>query len=188
MLRAMSGPLESWRVLDLTDIRGALCGRILADLGADVVKVESSEADPAALSSTAYRYRNANKRGALLDVTTATGRDRLDGFLSWADVLIENFSPAPRRAAALDPDAVAARCPALIHVALSDFGLTGPRTDWALDPLPALAASGTLHASGFPDRPPCWMPGYLAHDCASVYGAVGAVAAVMDRVRAGTAG
>jgi crotonobetainyl-CoA:carnitine CoA-transferase CaiB-like acyl-CoA transferase len=181
----MTGPLDSWRVLDLTDIRGALCGRILADLGADVIKAERPDADPAALSSTTYRYRNANKRGAVLDPTTTGGRDRLDGLLEWADVLIENFDNPGRVAAGLEPDAIAGRYPALVHVALSDFGLTGPRSDWVLDPLPALGASGTLHASGFPDRPPCWLPGYLAHDCASVYGAVGAVAAVMDRARSG---
>ncbi len=134
-------------------------------------------------STTAYRYRNANKRGGVLDLTTAAGRDRLDGLLDWADVLIENLRNSERGHAGLEPDALARRHPALVHVALSDFGLTGPRSDWVLDPLPALAASGTLHASGFPDRPPCWMPGYLAHDCASVYGAVGAVAAMMDRTR-----
>ncbi len=181
----MSGPLDSWRVLDLTDIRGALCGRILADLGADVIKVERPEADGAALLSTTYRYRNANKRGAVLDPNAAGGRDRLDSLLAWADILIENFNNSERTAAGLEPDAIARRYPALVHVALSDFGLTGPRSEWVLDPLPALAASGTLHASGFPDRPPCWLPGYLAHDCASVYGAVGAVAAVMDRSRTG---
>ena len=182
----MSGPLEGWRVLDLTDLRGALCGRILADLGADVVKVDAPGTEPATMASTAYRYRNANKRGAITDPTTDSGRARLDGFLDWADILVENFRPADRRRLGLEPDAVTARFPGLVQVALADFGLTGPRSDWFLDPLPAQAASGTLHASGFPDRPPCWLPGHLAHDCASVYGAVGAVAAMMDRSRTGT--
>ena len=181
----MSGPLDGWRVLDLTDLRGALCGRILADLGADVVKVDPPETEPATMVTTAYRYRNANKRGAIIDPTTGSGRARLDGFLDWADILVENFRPADRLRFGLEPDAITARFPGLVQVALADFGLTGPRSDWFLDPLPALAASGTLHASGFPDRPPCWLPGHLAHDCASVYGAVGAVAAMMDRSRTG---
>ncbi len=181
----MNGPLDGWRVLDLTDLRGALCGRILADLGAEVVKAHPPGTDPAAMATTAYRYRNANKRGAVIDPTTEPGRDRLDGFLDWADILIENFGNADRARLGLAPDAVAGRFPGLVHVALADFGLTGPRSDWSLDPLPALAASGTLHASGFPDRPPCWLPGHLAHDCASVYAAVGAVAAMMDRGRTG---
>src|SRR6185503_8421696 len=65
----------------------------------------------------------------------------------------------------------------------TDLGLSGPRSGWHLEPLPALAASGALWASGFPQLPPCNGPGDLAHDCASVYGAVGAVAAVLDRAR-----
>ena len=181
----MNGPLDGWRVLDLTDLRGALCGRILADLGADVVKAEPPGTDPGTMATTVYRYRNANKRGAVIDPTTAPGRARRDGFLDWADILIENFGPAERGQLGLAPAAVAERFPALVHVALTDFGLTGPRAGWTLDPLPALAASGTLHASGFPDRPPCWLPGHLGHDCASVYGAVGAVAAMMHRDRTG---
>ena len=66
---------------------------------------------------------------------------------------------------------------------LTDLGLSGPAPTWHLEPLPALAASGALWASGFPDLPPCNAPGHLAHDCASVYGAIGAVAAVLDRER-----
>ena len=66
-----------------------------------------------------------------------------------------------------------------------DFGLFGRRAGWRLEPLTALAASGTLHASGFPDLEPCAAPGHLAHDCASVYGAIGVVAAAMDRRRHG---
>ena len=181
----MNGPLDGWRVLDLTDLRGALCARMLADLGADVVRAEPPGSDPGALASTVYRYRNANKRGAVIDPATAAGRAKLDGFLGWADILVENFAPVDRARLGLAPDEVAGRFPALVHVALADFGLTGPRAGWSLDPLPAQAASGTLHASGFPDRPPCWLPGNLAHDCASVYGAVGALAAMMDRERTG---
>jgi crotonobetainyl-CoA:carnitine CoA-transferase CaiB-like acyl-CoA transferase len=181
----MNGPLDAWQVVDLTDIRGAMCGRILADLGADVVKIERPGADPAAFTSIAYRYRNANKRGACIDLATAEGQAQLGNFLAGADVLIENLNPERRRAWGLEPDATADRYPELVHVVLADFGLTGPRSGWSLDPLPALAASGTLHASGFVDRPPCWMPGNLAHDCASVYGAIGAVAAVMDRAGSG---
>jgi len=181
----MNAPLEAWQVVDLTDIRGAMCGRILADLGADVIKVEPPGADPDAMTTTAYRYRNANKRGACIDLTTTEGQDQLGNFLASADVLIENLNRRDRRAWGLDSDAVAHRYPELVHVVLADFGLSGPRSGWSLDPLPALAASGTLHASGFADRPPCWMPGHLAHDCASVYGSIGAIAAVMDRARSG---
>lgn len=182
-MSATNGPLAWMRVVDLTDLRGALCGRILADLGADVLHVQRSGTGPPDPQILAHRYRNANKGGTRLDPTA--DRDRLDALLADADVLIENFRPADRSAARLDPADVARTHPHLVHVALTDFGLTGPRADWHLEPLPALAASGTLHASGFPDLPPCAAPGHLAHDCASVYGAVGALAAVLDRNRHG---
>src|SRR5262249_49535395 len=81
--------------------------------------------------------------------------------------------------------ALRARHPHLIHVSISDFGLSGPRAGWRLEPLTAFAASGALYSSGFPELPPCWLPGYLAHDCASVFAAIGALAAVLDRARRG---
>jgi crotonobetainyl-CoA:carnitine CoA-transferase CaiB-like acyl-CoA transferase len=180
-----AGPLASLRVVDLTDLRGALCGRILADLGADVVKVLRPGTSPEGCESTAYRYRNANKRGIVLDLHAPAGRDRFDALLGDADVLVENLGPVQQPAHGLTPAAVVARHPQLVQVSLTDFGLSGPRRDWFLEPLTALAASGTLWATGFPDRAPCWMPGHLAHDCASIYGAIGAIAAVLDRERTG---
>jgi crotonobetainyl-CoA:carnitine CoA-transferase CaiB-like acyl-CoA transferase len=176
------GPLDGLRVVDLTDLRGALCSRILADLGADVIRVLGKEDGQ---WTTSGAYRNANKRGIHVDVLGANGPSELRSFLAGADVLVENLDHDARSSAGLEPDVVASRNPHLVHVAMADFGLSGPLSRWRLEPLPALAASGTLHASGFPDRPPCWLPGHLAHDCASVYGAVGAVAAVMDRARTG---
>ncbi|HEX4016861.1 MAG TPA: CoA transferase [Frankiaceae bacterium] len=178
------GPLSWLRVVDLTDLRGALCARILADLGADVVRVERDIADGA--DTTAHRYRNANKRGVVLDLDHAAGRQRLNGLLEAADVLVDNVGADERQGWGLAPNDVAARHPHLVHVALADFGLRGPRSAWRLEALPALAASGTLHATGFPQLPPCNAPGHLAHDCASVYGAIGAVAAMLDAERGGT--
>jgi crotonobetainyl-CoA:carnitine CoA-transferase CaiB-like acyl-CoA transferase len=176
------GPLNWLRVVDLTDLRGALCARILADLGADVVRVER-ELPPA--ESLAHQYRNANKRGLVLDLDSPSGREHLEALLREADVLVENIDAAERASWDLTPDAVARRHPQLAHVALADLGVSGPRSSWRLEALPALAASGTLFASGFPDLPPCNAPGYLAHDCASVYGAIAAVAAALDAERQG---
>ena len=100
-------------------------------------------------------------------------------------MLVEDLGPAGQRAARLTHGDVAARHPHLVHVALTDLGLTGPRAEWRLEPLPALAASGALFASGFPSLPPTNAPGHLAHDCAAIHGALGAVAAVLDRERTG---
>lgn len=180
---APPGPLSWLRVVDLTDVRGALCARILGDLGADVVRVEQPATSAETHDSLACRYRNANKRGVVLDLTSSTGREQLRALLAEADVLVENLDTDDRAALGLTPEIVANDHPQIVQVALADLGLRGPRSDWRLEALPALAASGTLHASGFPDLPPTNAPGYLAHDCASVYGAIAAVAAVLDAER-----
>jgi crotonobetainyl-CoA:carnitine CoA-transferase CaiB-like acyl-CoA transferase len=189
--------LAHLRVIDLTDLRGALAGRLLGDLGADVIKVEAPGGDPGRYQppfagnvaapdrSLPFLYRNANKRGAVIDLHDVAGRRRFAELCAQADILLENLGLDERRRLGLEPAEVMARHPHLVHVAVADFGLSGPRTGWRAEPLPALAASGALHASGFPDLPPCWMPGYLAHDCAAVYAVAGALTAVLERERLG---
>src|SRR5438552_1777357 len=193
----MPPPLAHLRVVDLTDLRGAFAGRLLADLGADVVKVEPPRGDPGRLvppfaggvaapdRSLPFLYRNANKRGAVLDLHDAGGWHRFCELCERADVLIENLGPEGERRHGLTPAEVQERHPHLVHVALADFGLTGPRAGWRLEALPAFAASGALHASGFRDRPPCWLPGYAAHDCGAVFAVAGALAALLARARHG---
>ena len=159
------GALDGLRVVDHTDLRGALCGRVLGDLGSEVIRVPPVP-DPDGL---AHAHRNANK---------APGNPaELEALMAAADLLIDNTG--------LDLHEVSGRHPQLVVVALTDMGLTGPRSDWKLEPLPAFASSGGHFLSGFRDKSPCWHPGYLAHDCASVFGAIGGLAAVMDRRRHG---
>ena len=166
---AHDAPLAEFRVVDATDMRGALCGRILADLGATVSRIAHPDDD----GGPADRFRNHAKERAQ---GLSPGQ-----LLGGADVLIENQGPAGD----LDRAALLAAHPELVLVSLSDLGLDGPRAAWRLEPLPALAASGALHATGLPELSPTALPGYLAHDCASVHGALGAVAALMDRRRTG---
>src|SRR5438445_130764 len=138
----MPAPLVHLRVVDLTDLRGALAGRLLADLGADVVKVEPPRGDPGRLvppfaggvaapdRSLPFLYRNANKRGAVLDLHDADGWHRFCELCEQADILIENLGPEGERRHGLTPAEVQERHPHLVHVALADFGLTGPRAGW----------------------------------------------------------
>ncbi len=159
------GALAGLRVVDHTDMRGALCARILGDLGAEVIRVPPVP-DPEGL---AHAHRNANK---------AVGDSaELESLMAGADLLIDNTG--------LDLDDLTERHAHLVVVALTDMGLTGPRSGWSLEPLPAFASSGGHFLSGFRDKSPCWHPGYLAHDCASVFGAIGGLAAIMDRRRHG---
>jgi len=192
-----SGALAGLRVVELTDLRGALAGRMLADLGADVLKVEPPAGDPGRLRppfagnlpdadrSLPFLYRNAGKRGVRIELGDASGLESLHELCAQADVLLENLGPQAQRRHGLTPTRLRARHPHLIHASISDFGLSGPHASWRLEPLAAFAASGALHASGFPELPPCWLPGYLAHDCASVYAVVGVLVALLERARSG---
>jgi crotonobetainyl-CoA:carnitine CoA-transferase CaiB-like acyl-CoA transferase len=189
-------PLAHVRVVDLTDLRGALAGRMLADLGADVIKVEPPAGDAARLRppfahdardagrSLPFLFRNLGKRGAVVDLEDVGGWRRFLGLLDQADVLIENLAAGGelvRRLAAAVPD----HAPHLVHAAIADFGRSGPRAHWRLEALPAFAASGALWASGFPDQAPCWLPGHQAHDCAAIVAVAGVLAALLDRARTG---
>ena len=173
----MASALGHLRVVDLADLRGALAGRILADLGADVVRIEGPGADPGSLL---HRFRHLGKRGVVHDLERPAGRERLARLCDRADVVIENLDARDPRRALLSPDAIRKRHPHLVHVTMRDLGADGPRAGWRLEPLPAFAASGALWASGFPDRPPCWLPGFQAHDCASILAVAGALAAVLS--------
>ena len=100
----MPAPLAHLRVVDLTDLRGAFAGRLLADLGADVIKVEPPTGDPGRLRppfaggvaapdrSLPFLYRNANKRGAVIDLHSAEGWHRFCALCERADILIENLN------------------------------------------------------------------------------------------------
>jgi crotonobetainyl-CoA:carnitine CoA-transferase CaiB-like acyl-CoA transferase len=187
--------LAHLRVVDLTDLRGALAGRMLADLGADVLKIEPPGGDPGRLRppfaggvpdpdrSLPFLFRNANKRGAVIDLHDVAGWQRLVALCEHADIVLENLDAGDELQPRLEELRV--RHPHLVHVAIADFGRSGPRAGWRLEPLPAFAASGALYASGFPDRAPCWLPGHVAHDSAAVLAVTGALAALLDRARDG---
>jgi crotonobetainyl-CoA:carnitine CoA-transferase CaiB-like acyl-CoA transferase len=181
-------PLAHIRVIDLTDLRGALAGRILGDLGADVLMVEAPRAGVDRTRgdrSLPFLYRNANKRSVVLDLAERVGRERVAGLCDRADVLIENFGPEGEHRHGFTPAEISARHPHLVHVAMADFGLDGPRASWRAEPIVALAGSGALYPAGFPELPPCSLPGHLAHDCGSVYAIAGALTALLERAKSG---
>src|SRR3954463_5893642 len=107
--------LSGVRVVDCADGKGETCGRFLADLGADVIRVEPPG------GPRARRLRNANKRGVTAD------RDRLLALLKTADIWIETTRP---RTLGLLQDVAVARNPALVIVSITDFGQTGAYRDW----------------------------------------------------------
>jgi crotonobetainyl-CoA:carnitine CoA-transferase CaiB-like acyl-CoA transferase len=189
---AADRPLAGVRVVDLCDGRGELCGRLLADLGADVLRVER----PGGAASRAcvplhdgvslhFAWRNANKRGATLDLASAAGRARLDALLASCDVLLESTDARERTAHALAPAALAAAHPHLVHVSLTDFGQTGPYADWVASDAVLEAMSGMIFKAGLPTKPPLIPPVPLAHDVASVTAAFATLLALWQRRAAG---
>lgn len=185
-------PLNGLRVLDMADERAELCGRVLADLGADVVRLEPPEGAPsrrmppfAGSRSTFFEVRNFNKRSAVVDVTSDAGRDRLLDLLARADVWIETTKPGRLAALGLDPIELSQRFPHLIVASITDFGQTGPYRDFEATDDVLTAMGGEIFRSGVIGRPPLLVPGCFAYDVSGVMGAFAVLAAYWQRVQTG---
>ena len=161
-------PLAGIRVLDLTDGPGQICGRLLADLGADVLLAEPPDGCPpgapsrwTAASACASPCTGANKRSEVIDwrsrrAGTAAGAGRV------ADILIEDQRPGALAAAGLGPDDLHRANPRLVVTSISDFGQTGPYRDWAGTDWVHMALNSELSRSGLPGQAPLMPPGQLA--------------------------
>jgi crotonobetainyl-CoA:carnitine CoA-transferase CaiB-like acyl-CoA transferase len=160
------GSLGPYRVLDLTDKNGWLCGRILGDLGADVVKVEPPGGDPGRRAGVFYENDphpeknlfwlayNANKRGITLAFDTAAGKDLLVRLARRADFLIESFPPGYLDARDLGYQALREANARLVVTSITPFGQTGPLARYRGSDLVAMAMSGFMSLVGEPGRPP----------------------------------
>jgi crotonobetainyl-CoA:carnitine CoA-transferase CaiB-like acyl-CoA transferase len=186
--------LEGMRVLDLADEKGELCGRLLADLGAEVIRVEPPQGAvsrglppfaPGGGASLYFALRNAGKRGVALDVESAAGRERLHELLAAADVCIESFAPGTLAANGLDPAALLERTPGLVLVSITDFGQTGPCRDHRGTDMIGFAMGGLMHRAGIFEKPPVVAPGALAYDTAGVTAAYAALLAFWKRLGTG---
>ena len=158
--------LNPYRVLDLTTERGLLCGQILADLGADVIKVEPPGGSSARKLGPFYQDQedaenslywwayNRNKRGVTLDITRPEGQDLLRRLARDAKFLIESDNPGTLAQYGLSYDELATDNPGLIYVSITPFGQDGPKASYADSDLVILASSGPLVITGDEDRPP----------------------------------
>jgi crotonobetainyl-CoA:carnitine CoA-transferase CaiB-like acyl-CoA transferase len=190
----MLGP---YRVLDLTDERGLLCGQVLSDLGADVIAVEppggshargvgpfaGDAADPER-SLTWWGYARG-KRSVALDLRSSDGRDELLRLAATADFLIESSEPGSMAALGIGYDDVAAVNPAIVYVSITPFGQGGPKSRYAATELTVVAAGGLLAIQGDDDRPPVRgsVPQGWCH--AGAEAAAAALIAHHERVRSG---
>src|SRR5688572_23105455 len=159
---ARPGPLTGLRVVDLTEhMAGPFCTMILADMGAEVIKVErpgkgdSSRAMGDGTERNPYfRYINRNKKSVTLDYKSPRGREVFLALVDRVDVLVENYRPTVMERAGLGYEALHARNPRLIYAQLSGYGYDGPYRDKGGFDLIAQGMGGIMTVNGEPDGPP----------------------------------
>ncbi|MEM9520756.1 MAG: CoA transferase [Actinomycetota bacterium] len=185
--------LADLRVIDLTDSYGEAAGRVLADLGAEVIKVEPPE-------GCASRHRGSRrddgtsfhwwawgrgKRSVTLDATTEDGRSVLRRLLATADILLESATGDERAALGIEPEPLAAALPRLVHVSITSFGIDGPQADAPATDMTLSAAGGFLNHQGDKDRPPIPIGFPETANHGAVQAAADAIAAIFERDRSG---
>lgn len=193
----MAGPLAGIRVVELAHIMaGPVCGLMLADLGAEVIKVERApDGDDTRRSvppeiegeSAAFMMMNRNKRGIVLDLKKERGREVLLRLVDGADVLIENYRRGTMERLGLGYESVLkARNPRLVYCAVSGWGRSGPWADRAGFDLVAQGVSGLMSITGEgPGRPPVKVGAPVTDITAGILAALGVVAALIQRERTG---
>jgi len=189
--------LSGLRVLDLSTAMGALCGRLLRDLGMDVVKVESPEGDPLRgeppfakdqshrEGSLPFAYLNAGKRGITLDLTRPEGRKLFLDLVARSDVVLDSHAPGTLEKWDLGFSVLTERQPKIILVSLSGFGQSGPYRDYLAPDIVTTAMGGLLYISGDPSCTPCMPPGAQSYNYSSLYATYGIVLALWQREEKG---
>jgi crotonobetainyl-CoA:carnitine CoA-transferase CaiB-like acyl-CoA transferase len=175
--------LAGLRVVDMADEKGETCGRFLADLGADVIRVEPPGGAGSRRMALSFAVRNANKRGVTIDLE-ADGEPLL-ALLESADVWIETTRPGTLAALGLGPDDVLARNPELVITSITDFGQTGDYRDWQADDTLHAAMSGILSRSGLAGRDPLPPPRGMATETAAIQAAWATLVAYWNRLETG---
>ena len=165
-------------MLDCTGRMGWLAGRLLADLGAEVTKLEAPGAD---VSSADWRALNVNKRLVRANPADPGGRRTLDQFAATADMLIATPHARSDEAGLYDYARLSAINTRLIVVAITPFGLTGPKADWQASDIEIMAASGAMALAGEPDRAPLRVSASQSYAWAGGQAAVGALMALAAR-------
>ena len=190
------GPLVGMRVVELAHVMaGPVCGLMLADMGADVVKVEKINGGDdtrrqlppdIAGESAAYMMMNRNKRGIVLDLKHAQGKAALERLVTTADVLIENYRAETMPALGLGYEDLRAINPGLIYAAVSGFGRTGPLAQQGGFDLVAQGMSGIMSITGEgPGRPPIKVGAPLCDITAGILLTMGVLAAYAHKQKTG---
>ncbi len=191
-----AGPLAGLRVLELADDKGHYCGKLMADMGADVIKIEAPAGDltrrfgpfvddvPDADRSLFFWYFNTNKRGITLNIESPEGKALFLRLAATADIVLETLPPGYLPGLGLGYDPLSALNPGLIMTSLTAFGQTGPYRDFASSDLVSLAMGGPMASCGYddiPGAPPIRGEGQQAYNTGSHYAFVGTLIALYWR-------
>jgi len=191
----MNGPLEGIRVIELAQIMaGPTCGMLLADMGADVIKVEKlpggddtrSYTQPSiAGESAAFMILNRNKRGMAVNLKTPGGLEVVKKLVAGADVVTENYRKGTLEKLGLGYEVMKEINPRLVYCAISGYGRTGPYADKGGFDLIAQGFAGLMSITGEPGRPPAKSGTSVADINAGIFAALGIVSALLARERTG---
>src|SRR5215475_2274153 len=191
---ALDLPLSGMRVIDLSRVlAGPFCAMLLADLGADVIKVEDTAAGDESRTwpphkdgeSAAYLVINRNKRDIAVDLKTSDGVAIVKRLVERADVLIENFRTGTMESFGLGWDTLAMLNPRLVYCSISAFGRTGPRKDAAGYEALMQAFSGIMAITGEPDGAPVRCGVSFLDLTTGIFSAFGIVNALLYRAKTG---
>ncbi len=189
----MSGPLAGYRVLELgSTVAGPFCGRLMADFGAEVVKVEPPEGDPVRTMGKHVDGHSLyaasilrNKQLVSLDLRMQEARDAVRRLARRSDIVVENFRPGTLEKWGIGYEQLRADNPGLIMVRISGFGQSGPYRERPGYGFLGDAVGGMLHINGYPDRPPVRAAVPVTDMVTAVYGALGATMALLARHKSG---
>lgn len=186
----MKRPLEGVRVIELgTLIAGPFCSRILAEFGADVIKIESPDGgDPLRTwrklhegTSLWWLVQARNKKSVAIDLKAPAGQAIVRKLAREADIVVENFRPGTLERWGIGWEQLSADNPGLVMVRLSGYGQTGPYKDRPGFGAIGEAMGGLRFLSGYPDRAPVRVGVSIGDSIAALYGAIGALAALRER-------
>lgn len=185
------------RVIDLTDLKGAYCTKLLADLGADVIRIEPPGGDTLRRLGPFYKddfhpeksllhfFLNTNKRGVTLNLSTEDGKEIFRRLASRAQIVVESFPPGYLESLGLGYRSLSEKNPGLVFTSITPFGQDGPYRDFKGSDMICWAMGGLMYLGGFPDRPPVQGYEYMAYKTGSLHAAVATLIALYHRETTG---
>jgi len=192
-----SALLSGYHALDLGSVMGAFCGKLLSDLGVDVIKVEPPSGDPLRREppfrsgqthregSLRFAYLNSGKRGVTLDLTRREGRDIFLELVGRSDVILESYEPGYMDSLGLGYGVLSKYQPKIVMVSLTGFGQSGPYSDFFAPDIVTTAMGGLLYISGDPAFAPCMPPETQSYYYGGMFAAYGVMLALWRREMVG---